>query len=125
MLGTETVLVVEDEQPIQEVIKDMLCSLGYTVLMAKDATEAEAIFAKGSDRISVMLTDLVLPDMNGHILSIRLQELQGKLKVVYMSGYSEEMLTNYGLDVEQVKFLHKPLGIEQVAVALREVLDQE
>ena len=123
--GTETILVVEDELPIQEVIDDMLGSLGYTVLIARDAAEAKAVFENNAEDVDVVLVDLVLPDMNGYELSLLLKEWKDNLKVVYMSGYSDEIFESYGLDVTQVKFLRKPLGINKVAETIRAAIDQK
>ena len=123
--GNETILVIEDEAPIREVVEEILVSLGYTVYMAKDKTDAESIFASKKELIQLVLTDLILPGINGHELFLKLNEEKPELKVVYMSGYSEEVLTKYNIDINEIEFIKKPLTINSVAAAIRKTLERE
>jgi CheY-like chemotaxis protein len=121
--GAQTVLVVDDAQAVRELAKRLLERQGYTVLLAAHADEALQLF-KGSASIDVLLTDVVMPGASGPELSRRLAEERPALKVIYMSGYSEDAIAQQGVIRPGIAFLHKPFTSETLGRKIREVLDR-
>ncbi len=117
----ETVLVVEDESRLRTLVRRLLERRGYTVLLAATAEEALEVFGRGA-AVDVMLTDVVMPGASGPELSGRLRELRPGLRVLYMSGYTEDAISHHGVLDPGVAFLHKPFTAEELERKLREVL---
>jgi PAS domain S-box-containing protein len=122
-VGAETVLVVEDAEELRELTRRLLEQLGYTVLVAATAEEALIEFDR-SPSIDVLLTDVVMPGASGPELTRRLVERRASLKVLYMSGYTEEAIVHHGVLNPGIAFLHKPFTSETLGRKLREVLDR-
>ncbi|MFO0761837.1 MAG: ATP-binding protein [Byssovorax sp.] len=120
--GNEVLLVVEDEAPLRSLLLRLLKPLGYEVLLAKDGATALEVAASRSD-IHLLLTDVVMPGMSGRELAIRLCAARPALKVLYMSGYTENAIEHHGVLDEGVQLLPKPFTAEALATKLREVLD--
>jgi two-component system, cell cycle sensor histidine kinase and response regulator CckA len=120
--GTETVLLVEDETGVRELVRDLLGRCGYTVFEATDAAEAIAVFARHRDDIHLLVTDVVMPQMNGRQLAERFLAERPALKVLYMSGYTDEPVI---ADDESTAaaFLQKPFTPDVLARTVRDVLD--
>jgi PAS domain S-box-containing protein len=121
-VGAQTVLVVEDADELRELAKRLLERLGYTVLLAANADEALRTF-EGNALIDVLLTDVVMPGASGIELTRRLTERRPALKVIYMSGYTEEAIVDHGVLKPGIAFLHKPFTSETLGRKIREVLD--
>jgi two-component system cell cycle sensor histidine kinase/response regulator CckA len=121
--GAETVLVVEDADGLRELTKRLLERKGYTVLVAANADEAVELFARHPS-ISVLLTDVVMPGASGPELTRQLLEEHPELKVVYMSGYTEDAIVHHGVLEAGIAFLHKPFTSDALARKIREVLDR-
>jgi hypothetical protein len=119
--GSETVLLAEDEAALRELVAESLRSMGYLVLEARHAGEALAIGEQHP--IDLLITDVVMPAMSGRELGERLAALQPALKVLYMSGYTDDAVVLHGVLSEGVPFLQKPFTAEALARKLREVLD--
>jgi len=119
--GSETVLVVEDAEGLRELTRRLLRREGYTVLVAANADEAVDIF-KRTPSIDVLLTDVVMPGASGPELIRQLAEQRPALKVVYMSGYTEETIVRHGVINPGITFLHKPFTSETLGRKMREVL---
>ena len=119
----ETVLVVEDASELRDLIKRMLELQGYTVLLAAGAAEALDLFERNAG-VDVVLTDVVMPACSGPELAARLMDKDQHLKVVYMSGYTEDAISHHGVLDPGVAFLHKPFTAEGLGRKLREVLDR-
>lgn len=117
--GGETILVAEDEEQVRKLVDRVLTRLGYTVLSAADGAEALALEETHDGHIHLLLTDMVMPGMGGGELSRRLVERQPAIKVLLMSGYSEELVA---AEHGEVPFLPKPFTPEELAVRVREVL---
>jgi CheY-like chemotaxis protein len=117
--GGETILVAEDEEQVRKLVDRVLSRLGYTVLSAADGAEALSLEANHAGRIDLLLTDMVMPGMGGGELSRRMLERQPALKVLLMSGYSEELVA---AEHGEVPFLPKPFTPEELAAKVREVL---
>ena len=121
--GTETVLVAEDELSVRKLVVHALESFGYTVLTARDAGEAVRLAAEHRDRLRLLVTDVVMPVMNGRELFERLRgEVEG-LRVLFMSGYTEEIISAEDLAGPGAAFLQKPFMADGLARAVRGVLD--
>lgn len=122
--GTETILVVEDEAAVRRLLKHVLTRHGYTVLEAGDGLEALQVYKDGSRPIDLLLTDIVMPRMGGPELAERMLHLQPELKVLFMSGYTGDVLVRTGALRTGSAFLQKPLKPEVLVGKVREALDQ-
>jgi PAS domain S-box-containing protein len=122
--GTETILVVEDEEAVRELTCMVLTAEGYSVEAAESAREAERISANYSGEIHLLLTDIVMPGTSGRELASRITARHPRTRVLYMSGYTDNMLTQGGVLQEGVSFLQKPFSPRTLAQKVREVLDQ-
>lgn len=122
--GEETVLVVEDEKEVGKIVQRSLESLGYRVLLAEGGQEALEIL-EGSDpaQIRLLITDVVMPGMGGRELSDRLVARYPHLKVIYMSGYTDDAVIRHGISVQAMNFIQKPFSVGTLAGKVRQVLD--
>ncbi len=120
--GSETVLLVEDEPSILEMGELMLEQLGYRVIGASGPVEAMEKADGYDGRIDVLLTDVVMPELNGRQLSERLLAHRPQLKVIFMSGYTADIIAEHGVLDEGVHYLQKPFRIDELANALRKRL---
>ena len=121
--GQETVLLVEDEPAILEMTKTLLEYLGYTVLPASKPDEAIRLARQYRGQIHLLMTDVVMPEMNGQNLARHLLTLDPNLKCLFMSGYTDDVIAHHGFLNEGVHFIQKPFSKEELAGHLREVLD--
>jgi PAS domain S-box-containing protein len=121
--GKETILVVEDDSTLREVISQGLKKFGYGVITAANGGEALLISEKRKEPIHLLLTDVVLPQMGGRELAERLSSSLPGLKVLYMSGYTENAIVNNGILREDVGFLQKPFKVNVMVQKIREVLE--
>ncbi len=122
LFGTETVLVVEDEAEVRRYTVAALKAYGYRVRTAENAKAALLVAEREGERIDLVLTDVVMPNMSGRDLAARLAQLRPSLKVLYMSGYSSDIIARRGLLEDGITLLEKPFSPEQLAVKVREVL---
>ncbi|OLC06010.1 MAG: hypothetical protein AUH41_13805 [Gemmatimonadetes bacterium 13_1_40CM_66_11] len=123
MRGTETVLVVEDMAAVRAVTCEMLRRFGFTVHDAADGTTALQL-AQTLDRpIDLLLTDVVIPDVNGRDLAAQFQALRPRLKVLFMSGYTDDAVVRHGILQEGIAYLQKPFTPKSLVRKVREVLD--
>jgi two-component system cell cycle sensor histidine kinase/response regulator CckA len=121
--GTEVVLVVEDADGLRDLTRRLLERLGYTVLVAANAAEAIRQFDENPS-IQLILSDVVMPGLSGPGLIKQLVERRPGLKVIYMSGYTDEAIVQHGVLMPGIAFLHKPFTANTLATKLREALDQ-
>jgi CheY-like chemotaxis protein len=119
----ETVLVVDDAASLRELTRRLLERLGYTVLIAANADEALRVFEQ-DPVVDVLLTDVVMPGVSGPELTRQLMERRPTLKVIYMSGYTEDAVVQRGVIDPGIAFLHKPFTSEALGRKIREVLDR-
>jgi len=121
--GTETVIVVEDEASILELARESLEQLGYAVLAAKTPEEALRLSGENAGPIHLLLTDVVMPQMNGRQLAERLVTARPGLKCLYMSGYTADVIAHRGILDEGVRFIAKPFSLQVLSEKVREALD--
>ena len=121
MRGTETILVVEDALGVRTLVCETLEHLGYTVLQAADGHEALRMLEQHGS-IHLLLTDVIMPVMDGRELARRVSTLRPGTKVVYMSGYADDTLAFYGLPQPETPYIQKPFTPVALAEKLREVL---
>jgi PAS domain S-box-containing protein len=122
--GTETVLLVEDEDQVRDILTDILNSQGYQVYVAASGNEALDI-ARKNGVIHLMVTDVVMPQMSGRELSEKLAQFRPDMKVLYMSGYTDDAIVRHGLLDAKLNFLQKPFDSATVARKVRQVLDSQ
>jgi PAS domain S-box-containing protein len=120
--GSETVLLVEDEAPVRQVMTEQLQSLGYRVIACPSGESALATAQAHPGAIDLLLTDLVMPGMNGREVARRLEAMRTGLKVVFTSGYGEDVVARHGVLEPGVLFLEKPYTLQTLAERLREAL---
>jgi nitrogen-specific signal transduction histidine kinase/CheY-like chemotaxis protein len=119
----EVVLLVEDEEPLRRLGVRILSKAGYAVIEAGDAESALALFQERGSEIRLLLTDVVLPKNNGRWLAEKLREFKPALRVLYTSGYSEEVIAHQGRPNAAVHFLPKPFTAESLLSRVRSALD--
>jgi len=121
--GHETVLVVEDEPAILRLTTRMLTAHGYAVIAAGTPAEAIRLAEKHAGEIDLLITDVVMPEMNGRDLAERLQALYPSLRRLFMSGYTANVIAHHGVLDAGVNFLQKPFTVEELTLAVRTALD--
>lgn len=122
--GTETVLVVEDEDAVRALTRHILEHGGYTVVEAEDAASAVRAAEGHGGRIDLLVTDVVMPGLSGPELAERLRASRPGLKVLYLSGYTDDAVVRHGVLHESVNFLQKPFTPAALAAKVRDVLDE-
>jgi CheY-like chemotaxis protein len=123
--GTETILLVEDEAEVRRLARDMLARQGYQVLEASSGPEALQLWQERGGAVDMILTDVVMPHMSGPKLVERLKLLCPDLRVMYMSGYADEVIARHGVFSSEAPFLQKPFSLDSLAQKVRSVLDQK
>jgi two-component system, cell cycle sensor histidine kinase and response regulator CckA len=121
--GTETVLLVEDEERVRDMTKEILQESGYQVLEAKHGQDALLVADRHSGTIHLMLSDVVMPQMSGRELAERLAPLHKDMKVLYMSGYTDDAIVHHGVLDEGMSFIEKPFTPNALARKVRELLN--
>jgi two-component system, cell cycle sensor histidine kinase and response regulator CckA len=122
--GTETVLLVEDENEVRHLAHEVLGVLGYTVLEAASPGEAILIAERHVGLIGLLLTDVVMPGMSGRALASRILAERPETKVLFMSGYTDDAIVRHGVLEPGTSFLEKPFTVEALAVKVRKELDR-
>jgi nitrogen-specific signal transduction histidine kinase len=122
--GTETILIVEDEEEVRKLAVRILERQGYKVLEASQGLDAFIIAEKYEDLIHLLVTDVVMPKISGRELADRIAEIRPEIKVLYMSGYTDNAIVHHGVLREGIKFIQKPFTVEGLARKVREVLDK-
>jgi PAS domain S-box-containing protein len=123
-LGNETVLLVEDEAGVRKLIRDILVAHGYKVLEAESGEGALSVVGGFGDRIDLLLTDIVMPKMSGWDLAEAMALLRPDTKVLFLSGYTNQVVVEHGVLEANAEFLQKPFTPETLARKIRTVLDR-
>jgi PAS domain S-box-containing protein len=122
--GRETVVLVEDEEAVRRLAREILTQQGYTVLEAKDGPDALRLCQQYAGPIDLLVTDVVMPQMSGLRLADRLRAIRPQTKTLFISGYLDETLREYGASADQIHLLKKPFAAATLARTVRDVLDQ-
>jgi len=123
--GVETILVVEDEEDVRRLSIQILKKQGYEVLEASCADDALVLTKEHKEPIHMILTDVVMPGMSGRELARQLKPLHPKMKVLYMSGYTDNAIVRHGVLDEGINYIQKPFTVDGLMKRVREVLDKD
>ncbi|MFP5213940.1 MAG: PAS domain S-box protein, partial [Acidobacteriota bacterium] len=123
LLGSETILFVEDDEMVRSIVSESLRANGYTVIEAPHGTEALSLHESCSSPIHLLLTDVIMPGMNGRELAERLVACHAGMKVLFISGYTDKGIVHNGVLDPGTAFLQKPFRMDALARKVREVLD--
>jgi DNA-binding NtrC family response regulator len=121
--GEETILVVEDNDSLRSVVANALKKYGYRIMEADCGDQALSICERHREQIDLMLTDVVMPHMSGKELAGRLAPLHPKMRVLYMSGYTDDIIADQGLMDSAFWFLPKPFKVLNLIKKVREIFD--
>jgi PAS domain S-box-containing protein len=121
--GTETILLVDDSAPLRSAVRQSLTRLGYVVLEAASGRIALTVAAQEPTRIDLLLTDVVMPNMSGRELAVEFAALGPPMKVLFMSGYTDDSILRHGILMASVEYIQKPFTPEALARKVRSVLD--
>lgn len=121
--GTETILLVEDEESVRQLVRETLAARGYQVLEADDGQKALAISKSHAGPIHMLLTDVVMPGMSGRELAKQLAETHPQTRILYLSGYTEDAIVHQGVLDSGTAFLQKPFTLQMLSRKVREVLN--
>jgi two-component system cell cycle sensor histidine kinase/response regulator CckA len=121
--GEETVLLVEDEPSVRLLAETILSRLGYKVLTADSGAMAIQIWKERAGKVDILLTDVIMPQMSGGDLAEKLREMNPRLKILFMSGYTDDMLAGHGVLGGETQLVQKPFTAEALGRKLRDVLD--
>lgn len=122
-LGTETILLAEDEDVVRALSRQVLEACGYTVLEARDGAEALEILQRQGDEIDLLITDVVMPHLGGRELAERLAETHPRLPILFASGYTDDAIVRHGVLETNVNFIQKPFTLDSVARKVRDLLE--
>jgi CheY-like chemotaxis protein len=121
--GKETILLVEDEDMVREMVRELLVTQGYKVLEASNGAEALALCSKCNEPIHLLLTDVVMPQMNGKELAKQILKSYPSMKVLFMSGYTGDLVAPCDASDENQSFISKPFTANALRDRLRKLLD--
>jgi two-component system cell cycle sensor histidine kinase/response regulator CckA len=121
--GKETVLLVEDEAAVRDLVETILTRVGYRVLAADSGPAALLVWENAGGTVDVVLTDVIMPQMSGGELADRLRALNPRLRVLFMSGYTDDMISSHGVLTGEIQLIQKPFTAESLGKKLRAVLD--
>ncbi len=121
--GEEAILLVEDDETVRRTAADMLTGIGYRVLSAEDVNNCVRMVKEHAGPIHMLLTDVIMPHMNGMELYKEIKPLRPDLKVLFMSGYTSDVIAHHGILEEGVNFIQKPFSLQALSQKVRQVLD--
>jgi signal transduction histidine kinase/DNA-binding response OmpR family regulator len=122
--GTETILLAEDESELRKLLKAILITFGYTVIEAVDGEDAVSKFAENRERIQLLLIDLIMPKMSGKDVYDEIRKMESDVRVLFISGYPQDILQGKGLLEEKCDLIMKPVSPQDLLRKIREVLDR-
>lgn len=121
--GSETIMIVEDNEDVRNIAEGILRQHGYTTLIGKDGMASLEILSSYDGPVHMLLTDVIMPEMNGKELHAKVVEKYPAMKVLFMSGYTDNIIGHHGVLDEGKQFIQKPLTVQALAAKVREVLD--
>lgn len=122
--GTETILLVEDEEPLRKVIIELLTQIGYNLLAAANGREALELAQTYPGKIHLLITDVIMPEISGPELAKTLCTVRGDLRVIYISGYADGSIAPEGVLRPGTVLVSKPFSVRTLSAKMREVLDK-
>ncbi|MBD3265557.1 response regulator, partial [bacterium] len=123
--GTETILVVEDEKAVRDLLLHVLGQHGYTVFQARDCQQAFDLEQEYKESIHLILTDVVLPNKSGREIVEKVRQNRPSIQVLYMSGYTDDAIVQHGVLEEGLEFIQKPFETKRLLRKIREILDRK
>ncbi len=120
--GTETILVVEDEVMVRQLVCETLAAFGYQVIEAKSAADGLRLAMETTSPLHLLLTDVIMPEINGRQLYQKLAGIRPEIKVLYMSGYTDNVIVHHGILDEGINFLQKPFSVQSLTRKVKQVL---
>ncbi|OHD57617.1 MAG: hypothetical protein A2Y33_06165 [Spirochaetes bacterium GWF1_51_8] len=120
--SSTTILVVEDDVTVRKLTESILKKCGFNIFVAEDGTSALRLYVENKDKIGLLLTDLIMPDMTGKELSVRIKEITPDIKVLFMSGYSGNLLNSHGFKEEENFYIQKPFSMNQLVEKIRRII---
>ncbi len=123
--GDETILFVEDDDLVRKLNLKILKQLGYSVIHAENGKSAVETAKSHDGEIDLLITDVIMPEMNGDELASKISEIQPGIKVLFTSGYTEDVISPHGILEEGAQFIGKPYKPQELAEKIRELLDAE
>ena len=123
--GDETILVAEDNDEVRRLAKEILTARGYTVIEAIDGDDAVRRFKAHKDGIDLLLLDVVMPKMNGKETHEAIKKINPRVRVLFTSGYTGDVVLDKGIHDESINFISKPLSPDELLRKVREVLDKQ
>ena len=122
--GTESILIAEDDPDVRKMMSHILVSHGYTTIEAVDGEEAIRVYSENRDRIDLVILDVVMPRKNGKEVHDELTRIDAHVRVIFVSGYTRDVVIDKGIHREAVDFVQKPLSLSTFVTKVREVLDR-
>ena len=122
MYGTETILVVEDEKMVRQLVCETLAAYGYQVVEAQSATDGLRLATEAKSPPNLLLTDVIMPEMNGRELYQKIAYIHPDIKVLYMSGYTDNAIVHHGILDKDINFLQKPFSVQSLTRKVKQVL---
>jgi CheY-like chemotaxis protein len=122
--GSESILVVEDEDGVRILMSRILRNLGYSVTAVENGERALAEFNTGGEKFDLIITDVIMPRLNGSDLANRILAKKPGTKILFISGYTGELLLRHGIDDRETQILKKPFSAEIIAGRVRAILDE-
>jgi CheY-like chemotaxis protein len=122
-VGTETILLVEDEPMVRELAKEVLEEYGYQVMTAANGRAGLQVCQDFPDKIDLIVTDVVMPQMSGRELAEKARSLRPNTQVLYMSGFTDDAIVRHGVIADDFCFIQKPFSPDALAKKVREILD--
>ena len=124
LTGSETIMLVEDNAQVRNLARAILERQGYKVLVAERGPEALLILESYEDKVQLLLTDVVMPEINGRDLFVKVAEKRPDMRVLFMSGYTHNVIAHHGVLYDDTDFIQKPFGVKDLALKVRQVLDR-
>jgi CheY-like chemotaxis protein len=121
--GHETILLVEDDEVVRELAKEILEVYGYSVLTASNGREGLRIGQEHRGEIDLIITDVIMPQMGGREMADQLRTVRANTRVLFMSGFTDDAIVHHGLLDEEIFFIQKPFSPDSLAIKARDVLD--
>ncbi len=123
--GSETILIVEDNAQVRDISREILKRRGYTVLIAENGKEALTILKQQKEPVDLILSDVVMPEMDGKNLLDRMAVYYPGVKVLFMSGYTDDVIAHRGVLYEDANFIQKPFTAYALSIKVREILEDQ